>query len=60
MRRLTRSFAVFTLAVCLSTATVQARPTQDPGGEPGLGTRIVQLIKHFVRGVLEDPSMPKP
>lgn len=60
MRRLTRSFAVLTLAVCLSSATVQARPSQDPGGEPGLGTRIVQLIKHLVRGVLDDPSFPKP
>ena len=61
MRQLKKSFVVTALLVSLAVPAAYARPNQDDGGAvSGIGTRIVQLIKHLVRVVHDDPSYPKP
>jgi len=61
MHRLTKSFAVITLAVVLSASSVNARPNRDDQGPgAGFGSRIVRLIKQLIRVVHDDPSVPKP
>lgn len=61
MRQLKKSFVVSALVIALAVPAVQARPnTDDQGPVPGIGSRIVRLIKQLVRIVYDDPSVPKP
>jgi hypothetical protein len=63
MRRPSKSLAVIGLAVFLTTATAQARPSQDPGGDPGrdIKSRIAKVVRQIVKVVLGDEiSVPHP
>jgi hypothetical protein len=52
---------VFSLVVVLNTVTLSARPSQDPGNEPDVRSRVVRIVKQLVRAVLGDGlSVPNP
>jgi ABC-type sugar transport system substrate-binding protein len=68
-RRVSRSVAAALLALVLSLSTPAAfAASRDGGSDPGFGSQIVRVIKHFAKklgiiGTYEDfasPAPPKP
>jgi hypothetical protein len=53
--------AVFSLVVLLNTVNLSARPSQDPGPQPDLRSRVIKVVKQLARVVLGDGlSVPNP
>lgn len=64
MSKVVKSLAAIALSAVLS-GSAYARPSQDPGtdGSRGIGSRLVRVIKHLVKVVLDTGdglSVPHP
>lgn len=64
-RRVSKSSAAIAFALALSLSTPVFAASRQDGGDPDFGTRIVRIVKtflrHFVPGVNADyPGTPKP
>lgn len=65
MSRVSKQFAAVVVSLVLTSGSLYARPSQDPGTDGGtsIGARIVRLVKvvrSWVKGGTDDMSIPHP